>query len=72
MYTCLTSSRICVELASPGYMGFGVYLIINLTPNDHLRDFLFSVELAFSGYLCFGDHLCINLLSPVCLHAFVL
>ena len=72
MYTRLKFSRICVELASSGYMGFGFHLIINLIPHDRLRDFLFYVELAFPGYLGFGHHLCINLLSPACLHAFVL
>ena len=72
MYTRLTYSRICVELASPGYMGFGVHIIINLLPHDRLRDFLFYVELAFPGYLGFGDHLCMNFLSPACLRAFCL
>ena len=68
IYTRLTCSRICVELASPGYMGFGFHLIINLIPHDHLCDFLFYVELAFPGYLGFGDLLCINLLfPPVCM-----
>ena len=72
MYTRLTCSRICVELTSPGYMGFGVHLIINLIHHDRLRDFLFYVELAFPGYLGFGDHLYINLLSPACLRTFFL
>ena len=72
IYTRLTCSRICVELASPGYMEFGVHLMINLIPYNRLRDFLFYVELAFPGYLGFGDNLCINLLSPACLLAFVL
>ena len=65
MYTRRTCSRICVELVSLGYMGFGVHLIINLIPHDRRRDFLFYVELAFPGYLGFGDHLCINCLLPV-------
>ena len=72
MYTRLTCSRICVELASSGYMGFGVHLMINMISHDRQRDFLFYVELAFPGYLDFGDHLCINLRSPACLRAFVL
>ena len=72
MYTRLTRSRICVELVYPGYMGFGVHLIINLLSPDRLRDFLLYEELASLGYLGFGDHLCINLLSPACLRSFFL
>ena len=72
MYTRLTCSRICVELAFPGYIDFGFHLIINLLPHDRLRDFLFYFKLALSGYLGFGDHLCIiNFLSPACLRAFL-
>ena len=44
MYKRLTRSRIRVELAYPGYLGFAYYLIINLLPHDSLRDFLFYVE----------------------------
>ena len=72
MYTRLSCSRICKELATPGYMGSGFHLFINLLPRGHLRDFLFYVELAFPGYLDFGEHLCIHFLSPVCLRAFFL
>jgi len=43
-----------LELAAPGYLGFGVYLIINLLSSDSLRDFLFYMELASSGYFGFG------------------
>ena len=35
-----------MEVASPGYLGFGVYLIINLISSVCLRDVLFYVELA--------------------------
>ena len=71
MYTRLTRSRICVELASPGYMGFGVHLIINLLSPVRLRDFLFYEELASLGYLGFGVHLIINLLPHDRLHDFL-
>ena len=53
---------ICVELPSPGYMGFGVHWIINLLSPDRLHDFLFHEELASLGYLGFEDYLIINLL----------
>ena len=46
MYTCLTRFRLRVEPTSPGYMDFGVHLIINLFSPDRLRDFLFYEELA--------------------------
>ena len=57
MYIRLTCSRRGVDLVSPGYIGFGFHLIINLLPDDRLRDFLFYVELAFPCYLGFDDHL---------------
>ena len=37
MYKRLTRSRIRVELASPGYMGFEVPLIINLLSPNRMR-----------------------------------
>ena len=54
MYTRLTRSRVHVELAYPGYMGFGVHLIINILPHDRLRDFVFNVDLAFLAFLGLG------------------
>ena len=54
MYTRLTRSRKCVELASPGYMDFGDHLIINLLSPDHVRDFLCYEEHASLGYLGLG------------------
>ena len=62
MYTRLTRSRIRVKLTSPGYMGFGIHLVINLLCHDRLHDFLFYEELAPLGCLGFGVHLINNLL----------
>ena len=50
----LTRSRIRVELAYPGYIGFGIHLIIKLLVHARLNDFPFYVELAFPAYLWLG------------------
>ena len=53
-----------MELASPRYVGFGFFLIINCLSRDRLCAFLFYVELVLPHYLGFGVYLMINLLSP--------
>ena len=59
------------ERASPGYLGFGVYLVIYLFSPAHLRAFVFYLELASFGYLGFGVYLIINLLSSDSLRDFL-
>ena len=56
MYKRLTRFRIRMEPTSPGYMDFGVHLIINMLSPDRLRDFLFYEELASLGYLGFAGY----------------
>ena len=58
MYS-LFPARLCTFLfyevrTSPGYLGFGVYLVIYSLSQTRLRDFLFYVEHASSGYLGSG------------------
>ena len=54
MYQRLTRSRIHVKLAYPGYLDFGVHLIVKLLPHDRLDVFLCYVELATPTYLGLG------------------
>ena len=53
-----------VELASPGFLGCGVYLIIKRLSHARLRAFPFCVELTSAGCLGFGVY------SPAFLRAF--
>ena len=59
------------ERASPGYLGFEVYLVIYLFSPAHLRAFVFYLELASFFYLGFGVYLIINLLSSDSLRDFL-
>ena len=57
-----------MELVYPGYLGFGVYLIINLLSSARQHAFPFYVELASPGYLSTGGYSIINLHSPARRH----
>ena len=63
LFTYLPLDLFYEELVSPGYLGFGGYLIINLLSPACLPAFLFYVELVSPGYLGFGIYLIIHFLS---------
>ena len=60
-----------MERPSPGYLGFGVYLVIYLLSPTHLRAFLFYEKRTYPGCLDFGVYWVIYLLSPASVCAFL-
>ena len=60
-----------MERAFPGYLGFGVYLVIYLLSPTHLRASLFYEIRTYPGYLDFGFYWVIYLLSWALLRAFL-